>query len=331
MRLLLFPLLLACASDPRTKNVGPATVDMAGTPLSDDDEEEEQAGPDDDGRVELEPPVHGYQLHMGPFEIPAFTEVYQCKILQTPNEETADIIGLSHLASESVHHFNVWAILDGPEREMEGACSDLWAETNMALANPLYASQTPSFEGWFPEGVAGQLPGSQWILMEYHALNPSEYDLTTEGYVNAITAVPGSIEHYANGLYGNNPSLEIPAGETASFSQKCMVDVEMNVFVMGSHFHQLGTHFEVHRLDVDGQRVGLVYENFNWESPTLEFWSDDPLVLQPGEGFEYTCHFENTTDEAVVYGPSANDEMCSMAAIYYPDAGFKLCIDPSLR
>jgi len=293
-----------------------------------DEDPGQQGGPTDDGEVALDPPTRGYQLHMGPFEIPAYTEVYQCKILQTPNTESADIIGLQHLASNSVHHFNVWAILDGPGREMEGSCSDLWAETNMALANPLYASQTPSFEGWFPDGVAGRLPAEQWILMEYHAINPTEYDQITEGYVNAIVAEPGTIEHYANGLYGNNVDLEIPSGQTATFTQQCVVDVPMNVIVMGSHFHETGTLFEVHRIDEEGRRGERVYTNDSWESPALEFWTEEPLVLSPGEGFEFSCHYENTTDHTIRYGSSASDEMCSMAAIYYPDEGFKLCVDP---
>jgi len=328
VRSLCLLLLLACGRDPSTKNVGPATVDTADAPVGGEDGDT-GPGSEGDGRIEFPPPERGYQLHMGPFEIPAFTEVYQCKIIQTPNTEPADIIGLSHLASESVHHFNAWALLDDPGREMEGPCSDLWAETNMALANPLYASQTSSFEGWFPDGVAGQLPAEQWVLMEYHAINPTAQDQITEGYINAMTAAPDTIEHYANGLYGSNTDLEIPPGQTASFTKKCLVDVQMNVFVMGSHFHQLGTFFEVYRLDAAGQRVELVYENDDWESPELEFWTETPLVLLPGEGFEYTCHFENTTDQTVGFGPSASDEMCTLAALYYPDAGFKLCMDPA--
>ena len=182
-------LLVACTPEKEPVDVGPALVDTGGNPI----DEEGNPIPDDEGSdtspptlatgglVEFDVPEQGYQLHIGPFELPAFTEAYHCKILKAPNTEVAEIIGLAHQASSSVHHFNVWALVAPPDEEMEGNCDDLWGETNMALSSPLYASQTPSFEGWFPDGVAGRMPADQWLLMEYHAINPTAEDLWTEG------------------------------------------------------------------------------------------------------------------------------------------------------
>ena len=53
--------------------------------------------------------------------------------------------------------------------------------------------------------------------------------------------------------------------------------------------------------------------------------SDEPIVLEAGGGFEYRCTFHNQTEQTIGYGPSVDDEMCMMAAVYYPDAGFKVC------
>ncbi|MDP6933323.1 MAG: hypothetical protein QGG40_10425, partial [Myxococcota bacterium] len=237
------------------------------------------------GRIELEPPASGIQLHMGPFVVEGQSEVYTCEILQLANDEPLDIVALEHVGSQTLHHFNVWVLLEEPDGgAQEGSCEALWAETSMALASPIYASQTTSFSGEFPEGVAGQLPAEQWVLMEFHALNPDPAAKWTEAYLNATAAEEGTIETYANGLYGTNVDIAMEPGESITTSASCYVDVDMDLIVLGSHFHRHGTLFEIYRLDEDGQADELLYESTDWESPELAFFTDDPIELSAGDG-----------------------------------------------
>ncbi len=273
---------------------------------------------------DLAVPDIGVQLTIGPLEVPAGEERYLCKVARLPNAEPLDVIALEHSASTSMHHFNIWGLLAGPE-EAEGDCDELWAETSMDLASPLYASQEPYFYGEFPDGVAGQFPADQLVLIEYHVINPTQTVMIVEGTFNAWAAEPGTIETYANGIYGSIDEITLPPHEETVLSEKCYLDVDVEVFALGSHFHSRGVLFEIFGLDETGEASDLLYSNTDYESPALLLRSDDPLSISAGGGFEFRCHYQNDTDVTITAGENSDDEMCMMVAIYYPDQGFLRC------
>jgi len=78
-------------------------------------------------------------------------------------------------------------------------------------------------------------------------------------------------------------------------------------------------------MDDAGVAGELVYSNDDWTSPELAFFTDNPISVPAGSGFEFRCSFENTGDSAVSYGYETSDEMCMMVGVYYPDDGFKVC------
>jgi len=282
----------------------------------------------DAGRVEMPAPEQGFQLHAGPFVVPAYDEVYHCVIAEIDAPLGTLVQSLEHRASDTVHHFNVWGLQEEPEGgAMAGDCDDLWSETNMALSSPLYASQTTEFEGSLPEGVAAELP-ARWVLMEVHTLNPTAEPLWAEAWLNVNAIDPADVEHLANGLYGSNADLRMEPGDEIIATQRCYVDVDMEIIVLGSHYHQLGKRFEIWKLGEDDEPSALVYESEDYTSPELLFLTEDPIHLDAGSGFEWRCFYENTTDSVVDYGPDSSDEMCMMVGIYYPDDGFKIC-DPT--
>ncbi len=84
-----------------------------------------------------------------------------------------------------------------------------------------------------------------------------------------------------------SPGAELEPKTKVVLRQKCTVPVDMDVFVLGSHFHGRGTRFEINLLDPSGEPGELVYESTDWQSPP--------------------------------------EEMCMMVGIYYPDAGFLRC------
>lgn len=305
---MILSLLIACAAPP--DSAAPVVPDTDTTPV--------------DETADLDPPELGVQLTIGPVEVPPGEERYLCKTTRLPNVDPLDIVALEHQASPSMHHFNIWGLLAGPE-EAEGTCDELWGQTSMQLASPLYASQDPYFHGEFPEGVAAQLPAAQLVLMEYHVINPTTDTLYAEAKFNAYAAEPGTVEAYANGIYGSIDDLSLPPHEDSVFAEKCFVDHDLDVFAIGSHFHSRGVLFEVFEMDAAGVAGDLVYSNTDWESPTLLIRSDDPIHVASGTGFEFRCHYHNDTDGTIVEGENTTDEMCMFVGIYYPDQGFLRC------
>jgi hypothetical protein len=272
----------------------------------------------------LAAPENGIQLGIGPVTLEPYQELYWCKTMRLPNTEPLDVIALEHQVTTGAHHYNVWGLLGGPE-DLEAPCDEIWAETSMSLGSPLYASQEPTFYGEFPEGVAASLPPSLLVLQELHFINTTDAPKEVTGTINIHTAPEGSELIYANGLFGSNNDLLLPPNETTVLTQNCKVPVDIEVFVLGSHFHSRGKKFEIRVLDKAGNPSELVYTSTDYSSPLLDIRADNPISIKAGGGFSYSCTFENTTDAPIEDGENSDQEMCMMVGIYYPDQGFLMC------
>ena len=55
-----------------------------------------------------------------------------------------------------------------------------------------------------------------------------------------------------------------------------------------------------------------------WEHPNVR-WFTDAMRLHAGEGFRFTCSWENPDDHAVRFGVTSEDEMCFVTGYFYPD------------
>ncbi len=207
----------------------------------------------------------------------------------------------------------------------EGPCDEIWAKTNISVGAPLYASQDPTFSGEFPPGVGAQLLPNLLVLQELHFINTRDVPVEVSGEINIVAAAPGTELIYANGLFGSIDDIALEPQTEVVLRQKCTVPVDMDVFVLGSHFHSRGTRFEINLLDEAGEPGELVYESTDWQSPPLDIMPTDPIHIPAGSGFSYACTFKNDTDDWIYAGESSTEEMCMMVGIYYPDAGFLRC------
>jgi hypothetical protein len=61
----------------------------------------------------------------------------------------------------------------------------------------------------------------------------------------------------------------------------------------------------------------VFYSNDDWHDPLITQY-EPPLVVPAGSGFEYSCTWNNETDEPVEYGLTAADEMCNLTYVHTP-------------
>ena len=61
----------------------------------------------------------------------------------------------------------------------------------------------------------------------------------------------------------------------------------------------------------------VFYRNTDLHDPMIVQY-DPPMQLPAGQGFEYTCTWDNPRDEPVEYGTSALNEMCNLALVHTP-------------
>ena len=91
---------------------------------------------------------------------------------------------------------------------------------------------------------------------------------------------------------------------------------DVEVLFLASHMHGRGVEFTIQRFD--GTDVGEVfYTNDDWHVPRITQF-DPPLVVNKGEGFQWSCTWDNQDDLEVNYGLAASDEMCNLALVHTP-------------
>jgi hypothetical protein len=84
--------------------------------------------------------------------------------------------------------------------------------------------------------------------------------------------------------------------------------------------HHFGESFEINLIDDESGTSTPIYLSEDWSHPTLlELW-DTPILLGPGQSFEWACTYDNPGPDVLVGGGSAErNEMCIMAAFYWPN------------
>jgi hypothetical protein len=95
------------------------------------------------------------------------------------------------------------------------------------------------------------------------------------------------------------------------------------VIFLASHTHKLGVDFSISLFD--GENLGEVfYNNDDWYNLMIVQY-ETPIQIKAGEGFEYSCTWNNSTDEPIQYGLTADDEMCNLTFVHTPYDPDALC------
>ncbi len=101
-------------------------------------------------------------------------------------------------------------------------------------------------------------------------------------------------------------------------------------FAMTGHEHQLGTNVQVATATAYDDPGKMVYDipGWLWSEPKTEVF-ETPFTVPDSGGFQFTCSWNNTSDDQVSFGESANAEMCFFWAYYYPSQGARVCFHTS--
>jgi len=279
-------------------------------------------------RARLRRPARGFQMRMGPFVVAPASERETCEYRTLPNRNAMDAQSFELRMSEGSHHFVVWAYL-GPDHDPthfpdkmvdSPGCIGVGPPDAFNRAN-LFGMQTSRGRVRFPKGIAVRLAPQQPVLLNAHYKNASLTDPLAPSLVfNIVPARRGSVKHHAESLVvGNIPDISIPPRGHGSLTAEWRAPIALNVIQLSSHQHKRGTGVTIHRLDAAGNDLGEVYATQDWQHP-LEVWhADPPMRIPQGEGFRFTCEWENPDDKQVRFGVTTDDEMCFMTGYFYRD------------
>ena len=267
----------------------------------------------------------------GDFVSPPGVEITRCIYLPLGHEADALVGGYHARMLAGSHHFNMF-FAEPTNPSVTGKPRGELTDCDSGWKSYLAGSQWRELDEVMPEGIAIRIPAGSIIVLEAHYVN------TTDGAVPARVEVELDLVDPAKltdelGVYFNMLSdVRVEPGERVKLSGRCPTDADVKLAVLTSHMHHYGERFEINLISADGVSSPL-YTNDDYSHPSvLELW-DAPIVLPAGSELEWSCLYSNQTDRAVIGGGSAEtEEMCMMAAFYYPRKTSQLyCTDDAAR
>jgi hypothetical protein len=284
------------------------------------------SGDGDDHPFPAPAPEDGFQMSMST-TAPAGTEIWRCAVYDIPTEDWAPVNRVESLQNDFMHHMDVMALAFTGVKLEPGMydCDDLYANhPGLMDGLILYASQEGTQTIQLPEGTVAHLPPGLRVLHAVHYVNTTSEDVDVFSYVNAYTIHPRDIVETIWGEAVRDVNLEIPPrGEHTEWT-RCVMTEDIDLLFLSSHTHQLGKRVSIRLFD--GEEVGEeVYVNRDWHAPLIKPF-ETPLRIAAGTGFEFSCLFDNPTDETVRWGFSADDEMCQIALVFTPGEARRRCV-----
>jgi hypothetical protein len=293
----------------------------------------------------LTPPPGGHQIAFeGPVLQPG--EEYEgCMWIRVPNDTDFTVGRWEFSLNPGTHHFALWDLLGTtvpPENvfRKDTACFSGGARLDGVTVSG--APEAPYYVDAYPAGIGRVVRGGQLLGINPHYHNEFDQPVQVKGWVN-LHPVEGAVEHFSEGLVstfaslnGKTPySIFVPPFQTATLRMQYAnaTTKPWHVFQLSGHQHQRGTRFTAWRSD--GTKL---FENLDWAHPAILHFAP-PIVLQPGDWFEYECEHDNGVSRAVrrcgdspadtnctpgdpvpvKFGVTSVDEMCLLTGLYYTD------------
>jgi hypothetical protein len=282
------------------------------------------------GAVLQAPPLgQGFQLDMGVHEAPPYEESWICEVYEIPISQVENVNWVEYEQPHGTHHMTLstTGLFSGGMDVAPGTydCADLYNDSSLMQDQIMFFGNQGDAQGeiHLPDGVAAPLPSNIKIIHEMHYVNTTDQPVELFSRVNAWTIPPNQV---TDGIWGGqirDERIEIPANSTHSEWSRCVMNEDVDIHFLASHMHELGVEFTIARFD--GETTGDVfYTNTDWHDPMIVQY-EIPISVPAGSGFEWSCTWDNPSDESVSYGPTSKDEMCNLAIVHTPLSMTALC------
>jgi hypothetical protein len=285
---------------------------------SSEDGGEQPASPGD--VLDLAAPANGVQLRTQGTMIAASADQEWCEVVEIPGEPGKEyFIGRTEVQmTEYSHHLIINMAAEGTtalEDAQVGApvpCVGAQQIFGSDLVS-LGGSVRPYSESSYPPGIGQVVRGGQKLVFNYHYLNTTDKAVPAKHRFNLhfIDAIEKPARQF--GFYLQY--LNIPPRGTASFVDECTFNSDVYVWSLLRHTHRTGTDFSVWWVGGpnDGQHL---WTTKDWELD-VNYSFAEPLLIPAGTGFRWECQYDNPTDNTVIFGNKATDEMCILFGSFY--------------
>ncbi len=291
------------------------------------------------------PPIMGFQYHIGPFDVYPDTE--REFLYYFPQEADEYYINqVEFVMAPGTHHAIAYMFSDGysgpaptpyeiRDIHMDYLGNDVqqMIENIMTLQEHtfVFGTQMPFWNYTLPDGIALKVASDYGLDINPHYFNYTDETIQGEIYLNFHTVLPQDVQIEAGILQLNNNDIELPPNQettiTKIFSSNQIVnslnieppnnDSQLNIFQLFSHAHQLMTQFDILILHPDGTEE-LIYTSLDYEHPPI-LEMDPPLTLNSDQAIIARTTWNNTTDNWVNFGLLSVNEMMIIFGLVYFD------------
>jgi hypothetical protein len=200
-------------------------------------------------------------------------------------------------------------------------------EDDMVNARYLAGTGADSPPADLPPNVVFRMPANTQLMIQTHWINASDKPLDGQGAFNLKVTKP-TPEHKTAQLFTTvNANFTLPTGNSSVMTE-CTVRQHMNVFMLGGHMHEWGTHVAITHTPASAATGNVIYD-FGWtaedifDPPQNHYPTDNPFQLNVGDKMRIDCTYNNTTGAPLPF-PT---EMCVAFAYGYPMDKQIDCVD----
>jgi hypothetical protein len=270
--------------------------------------------------LELPAPDHGFVVESGGVWVEAGDDVRLCEVIALPEAASPYYIGRIESALSS--HSDDLIVRAAGMGSDTAAAMDPQASMPCTRAGEAFGedltdvlrSQGRYVDERFPEGVATVLHGAQKLAVEYHVVNETKDAVLAKAKLAFHTIDGARIRHRVRTASFENFTIYTPPNGRSSHVGECHVRQELFVSDLVRRTQRYGTSFKVWR--AGGEHDGeLLWESSSREESRVGIMQ--PLHLLPGDGFRFQCDYANPTARELRYGVSADDETCTLDAVFW--------------
>ena len=278
------------------------------------------------------PPPGSFSITFGPEPAPATEEHTKCVVKRLGNPNKMHVGSVHNVLSLGSHHLIVYRTNDTVEQTTPFDCKPFTDTLDPTKGSTLMISQKRDDTLQLPDGVGYTLDANQMIRLEMHYINAGSKDIVVQSTSTFIPIADAAFKFEADFLFIGTPDINIqPLSKLTvgpMFIQLPSAYDGVNFFALTGHEHQFGTNVAVSTATSAADPGTPVYDvpGWLWSEPKTVVASP-PFQVAAGGGFKFTCSWNNTSNAAVGFGESANNEMCFFWAYYYPSqGGARVCV-----
>jgi hypothetical protein len=179
-----------------------------------------------------------------------------------------------------------------------------------------------------PKGVAFRIKQSSVLMVQTHWINTSAKPIVGQAVFNIGIAAPDGSRQSAQLFAAFTANVSLPPRAPAHAETTCTIKQDLNLFALGGHAHEWGTHVKL-TVDRGVEKTNEVIYDHDWQphyqsDPPLHYFDTKaPLALHAGDVLHVACEYQNTSDADVRFPR----EMCVGLGFYFPGTSDIQCGD----